>query len=243
MALLLKCTYSLADKPMKQLKSILIVFILVFTYQASLAQLAVGIGSLGFSGKDKQEVKLSGAMRIGIEFPLIQPIIVSESVGGFLVVKPGITWEKLHFEDNLIAVQGIRTSFIEDLDQSHQYKNNIFTCKTSMQSSSLNLPVEVYMPIHKKARILGSIGGFVNFKLDGKFKNRYYVDGEKQVDKTSFNLKENPYHINRWQYGVSASISYKAFTVYTKYHITPYFKHDKGPEIHMVEFGLFIRIR
>lgn len=227
---------------MKQLSLILITSILFLSFQQSQAQLAIGIGSLGFSGDGKQEVKLSGGMRIGVQFPLIQPIILSESFGGFLVIKPGITWEKLHFQENLIVVSDTRTSFLEDVDKNHEYRGGLFSCKTSMQSSSISVPAEIYFPINKKREVFGSFGGFVNYKIDGKFKRRYFVDGEKHIDKDAFKLKDNPYHINRLQYGISASLTYKIFTLYGKYHLTSYFNQDKGPNIHMVEFGLFMRI-
>lgn len=201
------------------------------------SQVEFGVGSIGFSGTDSKNLELKSALRINLACDFFIPVPVTDSLGLLITIEPGIYWDKYYFDQNIIPESTNGHTFLnEDTNPNHEYRNNLFSYKTLMQSSNINLPLKIYFPVGKK--ILGSVGANVSYMVDGKFKQKYFTDNEKIINKNSFNFKSNEYNLNRLQYGLDFSLHYNNFVLFGGYSLSKVFKENKGPDIHLYVIGL-----
>ncbi|MGB0430942.1 MAG: porin family protein [Bacteroidia bacterium] len=71
------------------------------------------------------------------------------------------------------------------------------------------------------------------FKLLGKTKQKYEIDGEKY--KTNV---RGHYNINPWRADAIARVGYKNLTLFANYPLTQFFEKDSGPEMYTFQVGL-----
>ena len=77
-------------------------------------------------------------------------------------------------------------------------------------------------------------GGYAGYRIGSHTKIKYNdAEGDTKKDKArgSFNLQD-------YQYGISASIGYRGFNLFTKYNLSDLFKEDRGPQAQVINFGI-----
>ncbi|MBD2721261.1 outer membrane beta-barrel protein [Hymenobacter armeniacus] len=112
--------------------------------------------------------------------------------------------------------------------------------KAQLYIGTLNLPVMLRLQLRNKEdkrTLSAGIGGFGGYRLASNTKTEYKVAGSdyKHEDKIS-----GPLNLNNWQYGVQGEIGFHALQLFAKYNMNELFQEGKGPQTHLLTFGLNI---
>lgn len=140
-------------------------------------------------------------------------------------------------ENNMIFAKDGNQTILEPTDLN--FKRNRF------RNFYVNLPVHLEFDLSPNKfddegkRIFSShesfrlgLGGYIGVLVNSKNFLKYKENGET----AKFSIKDN-YHVNDFNYGLSAYIGYKEFSFYTKYDLETLFKHNHQ-EVQNLSFGL-----
>ena len=137
----------------------------------------------------------------------------------------GIATDKFSFEDNVTLMRNADgTITIEPLESSEYGEVK----KTKLATTYFEVPLEFRYHFNKdnfKKSIKFSVGGKVGILMSSHTKVNYKHLGENQKLKT----KDN-YNLNRFRYGVQASLGAAGIAAYFYYGLNDMFEKGKGPE-------------
>lgn len=199
----------------------------------------IGFSTPLYTGKDAKLIDINWGAEIQLFIPLSFPIKIKDSIKTFVLFQPAIKWDWYNFDKNLIIDrQNGFTSFIEDTDVNHTYKNKFLKTSSMMQSSSFCMPVNLLLRTKKLKHFLFAPGFYVEYLIGGKFKRRYN-DGSQQFIINKFKDDKDFYGFQRFQYGLCGHITYKFITVYGIYSLTSLFKPTEGIDARKYTVGIW----
>ncbi len=107
--------------------------------------------------------------------------------------------------------------------------------KNNLNVTYLTLPLmlEFNTSLHEDKSFHFGFGVQGGFKLMGKTKQKYEIDGDKY--KTNV---QGHYNINPWRADAVARVGYKNITLFANYPLTQFFEKDSGPEMYTFQVGL-----
>ena len=77
-------------------------------------------------------------------------------------------------------------------------------------------------------------GGYAGYRIGSHTKIKYAdEEGDTKKDKA-----RGSYNLQDYQYGLSASIGYRGFNLFTKYNLSELFKENRGPQAQVLSFGI-----
>ena len=110
--------------------------------------------------------------------------------------------------------------------------------KSKLTYSTINVPVDLSLQFKdKKSKdsFKLSAGGFAGYRLGAHTKLKYQEDGKTFKDK-----ERGSFHLEDFQYGLTASIGYRDLELFGKYNLNSLFKEKRGPDMQVISFGVRI---
>lgn len=137
-----------------------------------------------------------------------------------------VAWNNFMFNDELtIRKNDGTTRFIGVVENDPRFipsdidlsiTGGTSTRKSKFVTATLGVPLMFGVRMSDDLKI--SAGGYVNYKLMSWSKVVYYADGKKRRTKNY-----SDYNLNDWRYGLMATFTYKGFSVFGKYDLSPLF--------------------
>lgn len=202
--------------------------------------------SLSLNAQQASSPDLPGALRVqfGFNFLVDHPDSMSTGFWGskafnfhYLYAIPlgesafsinpgfGIATDKFSFEDNVTLKRNIDGSIsIEPLEPLEYGEVK----KTKLATTYFEVPLELRFHVNKdnfKKSIKVAIGGKAGILLSSHTKVNHKYLGENQKLK----VKDN-YNLNRFRYGLQASLGVAGISAYFYYGLNDMFEKGKGPE-------------
>jgi hypothetical protein len=171
-----------------------------------------------------------GYLDFGLDF--VQPLAYSKRSKLALTFGPEFSMNNFQLQGNNQWVQGSTTTFFERAPDTKQVSSS------TLYMGTLNLPVMLRLKLRNKEdrRTLSlGVGGFGGYRVASNIETEYKLTGSdyKHEDKIS-----GPLNLNDWQYGVQGEIGFHALRLFAKYNMNEMFRDGKGPNTHVLSFGL-----
>ena len=197
-----------------------------------------GISSPLYTGKDAKIFKMRWGTELNLFIPLHRNIDLGKNLKLHITFHPGITWSWYDFRSDLIVErQNNFTSFVADSDGTHLYHHGFLRTSSLMHTSAAGMPVKFNLRL-KKYHLTFAPGFFVEYLTGGKFKRKFSENGSSKKVISKFSDDFGYYGFNRFQYGVSMSISYRFLTVYGTYYLANLFKSNEGIDVRRYDIGI-----
>ena len=146
----------------------------------------------------------------------------------------GVDWYNFKFEDaSLVAVKtpdGLQFIDYNLIDPS----NGLDPIKSKISASYATLSLVPTLRTNNGKMRIGA-GGYAGYRLGGRGKFVYEVDGEKNKDFTKSNM-----YVANFRYGVRGEIGIGDVTLFLNYDLNNLFEEQKGPELQAMSFGIRI---
>lgn len=144
----------------------------------------------------------------------------------------GVSWYNFKFEDpSLVAVKtpaGIDfVDYTEVIDVP-----GADPTKSKISASYATLTIVPTLRTNNGNFRFGA-GGYAGYRLGGRGKFVYDVDGDKRKDYTKSNM-----YIENFRYGLRGEIGIGDVTLFFNYDMNNLFQEAKGPELQAMSFGL-----
>jgi Outer membrane protein beta-barrel domain len=170
-----------------------------------------------------------GYVDFGLDF--IQPLAYSKRAKLALTFGPEFSMNNFRLQGNNQWSQGSATTFERAPDTKQIDKSTLYM-------GTLNLPVMLRLKLRNKEdrrTLSAGIGGFGGYRVGSNIETEYKLAGSdyKHNDKVS-----GPLNLNDWQYGVQGEIGFHALRLFAKYNMNELFRDGKGPNTHVLSFGL-----
>lgn len=152
----------------------------------------------------------------------------------------GIGTDKYSFDQNVTLVRGLNGEITVEPLEITEYGD---VQKTKLATTYFEVPLELRFHVNKdnfKKTAKISIGGKVGVLMSSHTKIKYEFLGEKQKLKT----KDN-YNLNRFRYGLQASVGVAGIAAYFYYGLNDLFEKDEGPEgtaTNQIQAGIAISV-
>ncbi|WP_051287131.1 hypothetical protein [Algoriphagus mannitolivorans] len=146
----------------------------------------------------------------------------------------GVNWYNFKFEDpGLVAIK--TPGGIDFVDYTDVVENQAaIPTKSKISASYATLTLIPSLQTNDGKMRIGA-GGYLGYRLGGRGKFVYELDGEKVKDFT----KSNMYAAN-FRYGVRGEIGIADVTLFFNYDLNNFFEDQKGPELQAISFGVRI---
>jgi len=198
-----------------KMKRLIILIVFCVYYFPIFSQ--VGLSTPLYKGKDADLIEFNWAAQIQTFLPILFPIKVKDTAIAYIYFQPAMKWELYNFKKNLIVErQNGFTSFTEDSNISHTYKNRFLKSTSMMQSTSFYMPVNVLIWSKKLKGVLIAPGFYFEYLIGGKFERGYTVNDTRLFIEDKYRDDSDFYGFQRFQYGLCGHISYKFITVYAR---------------------------
>ena len=171
-----------------------------------------------------------GYLDLGLDF--VQPLAYSKRAKLALTFGPEFSMNNFQLQGNNQWVQGSSTTYFERAPDVKQVNSS------TLYVGSLNLPVMLRLKLRNKddrRTLSAGIGGFGGYRVASNIETEYKLTGSdyKYQDKIS-----GPLNLNDWQYGVQGEIGFHSLRLFAKYNMNELFRDSKGPNTHVLSFGL-----
>lgn len=153
--------------------------------------------------------------------------LISNNLG--LVTGLGWWFRNYRFDNNVVLVNdsaGI-TGF---RDTSKNYS------KSKLTTSYLVVPLLLELQTNRKGGLRSfhiAAGGYAGVKLHSRTRVVYEVNDDKQKINTP-----SDFHINQFEYGLTARIGWGSFNFFANYSLSTFFNKNKGPELYPISVGI-----
>lgn len=146
----------------------------------------------------------------------------------------GVDWFNFKFEDPaIVAIKAANGIGFEDFQEVVENPEAIpAKSKISASYATFSL-VPTLRTSNGKMRI--GAGGYLGYRLGGRGKFVYELDGEKVKDFTKSNL-----YASNFRYGVRGEVGIGEVTLFLNYDLNNFFEDQKGPELQAISFGVRI---
>ncbi|MGY3087182.1 hypothetical protein ACVWYF_000208 [Hymenobacter sp. UYAg731] len=171
-----------------------------------------------------------GNVDFGLDF--VQPLAYSKRAKLALTFGPEFAINNFQLQGNNQWVQGSTATSFERAPDTKQVSSS------TLYLGTLNLPVMLRLKLRNKEdrrTLTLGMGGFGGYRVASNIETEYKLSGSdyKHDDKIS-----GPLNLNDWQYGVQGEIGFHALRLYTRYNMNEMFRDGKGPNTHVLSFGL-----
>ena len=146
----------------------------------------------------------------------------------------GVNWYNFKFEDpSLVAVK--TPDGIDWVDYTEIITEpNAVPVKSKISASYANFTLMPTLRTNNGKMRIGA-GGYVGYRLGGRGKFVYEVEGDKRKDFTKSNM-----YIANFRYGARGEIGIGDVTLFINYDLNNLFEEQKGPEFQAMSFGVRI---
>ena len=147
----------------------------------------------------------------------------------------GVSWYNFKFEDP--GIVAVKTP--EGLDFVN-YQDVIDVADADPTKSKISASYATLTVIPTVRTNNGNFrfgaGGYAGYRLGGRGKFVYEVDGDKRKDFTKSNM-----YVDNFRYGVRSEIGIGDVTLFFNYDLNELFQPDKGPELQAMSFGIRVK--
>ena len=146
----------------------------------------------------------------------------------------GVDWYNFKFEDPaLVAVKSPQG--IEFVNYREMIENpEAVPTKSKISASYATLSLVPTLRTNNGKMRIGA-GGYAGYRLGGRGKFVYDLDGEKNKDFTKSNM-----YVANFRYGVRGEIGIGDVTLFLNYDLNNLFEDQRGPEFRAMSFGVRI---
>ena len=144
----------------------------------------------------------------------------------------GVSWYNFKFEEpELVAIKTpdgldfVEYSEVIDVQNADPIKSKI-----SASYATLTV-IPTILTNNGKFRI--GVGAYAGYRLGGRGKFVYEVDGDKKKEFTKSNM-----YVENFRYGIRPEIGVGSVTVFFNYDMNNLFQEGKGPEMQAMSFGI-----
>lgn len=142
----------------------------------------------------------------------------------------GFSWYNFKYQDKATVVEKGQTS----VEFSKRLRDgNYILSKTSIPYFDLS-----FTPMFHTSHFNFGVGAYAGYRLGGKVKYKYEIDGEKYKIK-----HRGDYFLSSYKYGVKVVIGFKNdIELYATYDFSTLYAKDRGPELNPIAFGIRFKI-